>query len=63
MTEYSDEYQKVFADGIESFRPDFKHITTITCDGCINVPVDGENYPYICITCRRFYPDNFEFKA
>lgn len=33
-----------------------------TCDGCINKPLQKENYPEVCGTCSRWYSDNYEEK-
>lgn len=67
MENHSDEYQRGFSDGIDSFRPKFERITqaitATSCDGCQYCPVDGGNYSEVCATCSRFYPDHFDFKG
>ena len=30
-----------------------------SCDGCINKPLEGENYDELCGQCRRFYGDHY----
>lgn len=30
-----------------------------SCDGCPSKPKEGENYPEICCSCKRFYGDHY----
>lgn len=34
-----------------------------SCDGCINKPNEGMNYPMICGQCKRFYGDLYGMDA
>lgn len=69
--EHSDEYQRGYADGIESFRATFESITEPkTCDGCGYAVYDEETDEYsyyhnseICRTCiRSGWNDNYKPK-
>jgi len=45
----------------DDFEQDLAIVTSNkTCNGCIDKPLPGGNYPETCVFCNRFYADNYE---
>jgi hypothetical protein len=62
--EHSDEYQRGYADGIESFRAIFNEFNaTKTCEGCINEFVQRDSCGDCEICIRSMKYDNYEPKV
>jgi hypothetical protein len=30
-----------------------------SCEGCSHQPKDGDNFPFYCVDCSRFYTDKY----
>lgn len=70
--EYSSEYNRGYADGIESFRPKFKQfmarVNEKSCDGCVHWYPEYKGHEPSChqgfygSTCSRNFDDKYEPK-
>ena len=31
-----------------------------SCEGCVHQPESGDNFPFYCVDCSRFYTDKYK---